>query len=80
MEVSCCGTFSLAFAYLLPERLTNCFADRLKSERRKSRFEIMDAKWNWLIDNVPLRVVLNVAAFSVWLAASVGLLAFASKF
>jgi hypothetical protein len=40
----------------------------------------MDAKWNWFIDNVPLRLVLNVAAFSVWLAAAVGLLEFASKF
>ncbi len=40
----------------------------------------MDSKWNWFIDNVPLRVALNTVAFCVWLAATVGVLAFASKF
>lgn len=40
----------------------------------------MDSKWNWFIDNVPLRVALNTAAFCVWLAAAVGVLEFASKF
>lgn len=40
----------------------------------------MDSKWNWFIDNVPLRVVLNVVAFCAWLAATYGVMEFASKF
>jgi len=40
----------------------------------------MDAKWNWLIDSVPLRVALNTVAFFVWLGAAVGIMEFASKF
>ena len=34
----------------------------------------MDAKYNWIIDNVGVRVALNVAVFAVWLAASIALL------
>jgi hypothetical protein len=34
----------------------------------------MDAKYNWLIDSFTLRVAINVAAFSAWLAASYALL------
>ena len=34
----------------------------------------MGAEYNWLIDNVPIRMALNVAAFLVWLSAIVGLL------
>lgn len=40
----------------------------------------MDAKWNWFIDNVPLRVTVNTAAFILWIAATVGVLELASKF
>ena len=34
----------------------------------------MDAKYNYLIDNTAVRLTLIVAGFSLWLAASVGLL------
>ena len=35
----------------------------------------MDERWNWFIDNAPLRSVLNAAVFVIWFWASVGLLA-----
>ena len=34
----------------------------------------MDAKYNWIIDSVGVRVTINVVAFAVWLAASIALL------
>jgi hypothetical protein len=34
----------------------------------------MGAEYNWLIDNVPIRVALNVIAFLAWLSAAFGLL------
>lgn len=34
----------------------------------------MDAKYNYLIDNTAFRLALIVAAFSMWLVVSVGLL------
>ncbi len=40
----------------------------------------MDSRWNWLIDNIPLRVVLNTVAFFIWLAATFGVMEFGSKF
>jgi hypothetical protein len=40
----------------------------------------MDARWNWLIDNGTARVVINTLAWCVWVAATVGVLEFASKF
>lgn len=39
----------------------------------------MDAKYNWLIDNVAVRVTLNTAAFALWIAAAVGVLEAAAK-
>ncbi len=39
----------------------------------------MDAKWNWLIDNVPARVALNTVVWCLWIAASVGILEFAAR-
>lgn len=40
----------------------------------------MDSKWNWFIDNVPLRVALNTFVWCMWIAATVGVLEFASRF
>jgi hypothetical protein len=34
----------------------------------------MDAKWNAFIDSMGWRIVLNLAGFAVWLAATVGIL------
>lgn len=34
----------------------------------------MDAKWNWFIDNAPLRSIVNATAFVVWFWLSIGLL------
>jgi len=34
----------------------------------------MDAKWNGFIDSMGWRIVLNLAGFVVWLAATVGIL------
>ena len=39
----------------------------------------MDAKYNWMIDNVTIRVTLNTVAFALWMATAVGLLEIASK-
>jgi hypothetical protein len=34
----------------------------------------MDAKYNYIIDSMKWRIALNLAGFSLWLAAAVGLL------
>ncbi len=34
----------------------------------------MDARYNWIIDNVGVRVALNTLAFVLWLALTVGVL------
>ena len=39
----------------------------------------MDAKYNWLIDSVGIRVTLNTVAFALWIATADGLLEIASK-
>jgi hypothetical protein len=39
----------------------------------------MDAKYNWLIDNLAIRVTLNTAAFALWIALAIGLLELASR-
>jgi hypothetical protein len=39
----------------------------------------MNANYNWLMDNVAIRVTLNTVAFALWMAASVGLLAAAVR-
>jgi hypothetical protein len=38
----------------------------------------MDGKYNWLIDNVPIRVTLNTVAFALWIAIAVGVLELAA--
>jgi hypothetical protein len=35
---------------------------------------VMDAKYNYIIDSMRWRIVLNLAGFGLWLAASVVLL------
>jgi len=39
----------------------------------------MDAKYNWVIDNMTVRLTMVVVMFSAWLAASAALLSL-SKF
>jgi hypothetical protein len=39
----------------------------------------MDAKYNWLIDNVAIRVTLNTVAFALWIATAIALLEVAAK-
>ena len=39
----------------------------------------MDAKCNWMIDNIAMRVALNGVAFALWLAMAVALLELAVK-
>ncbi len=34
----------------------------------------MDAKYNWIIDNSGIRMAINIAAFTLWLAACAVLL------
>jgi hypothetical protein len=34
----------------------------------------MDAKYNYIIDSIKWRIMLNLAGFGLWLAASVALL------
>ncbi len=38
--------------------------------------EVMDAKYNWIIDNTGVRVALNIAGFAIWLLACAALLSF----
>jgi hypothetical protein len=38
----------------------------------------MDSKYNYIIDSMKWRIAINLAAFAVWLAASVALLRMAS--
>jgi hypothetical protein len=51
-----------------------------KAVNGQEQEQMMDARWNWLIDNIPARVMLNTLAWCVWMAAAVGVLEFASKF
>jgi hypothetical protein len=46
------------------------------SHRKES---IMDAKYNWLIDNGAVRLTLNTVALALWAAMAVGLLEIAAK-
>jgi hypothetical protein len=39
----------------------------------------MDAKYNWLIDNVAVRVTLNTVAFALWIGTAIALLELATK-
>ncbi len=41
--------------------------------------DVMDAKYNGLIDNIAMRLALNTAAFALWLAMAVALLELAVK-
>jgi hypothetical protein len=41
--------------------------------------DTMDAKYNWLIDNGPIRLTLNTVAFALWIAMAVGLIELATK-
>ena len=47
---------------------------RVSHPSNEASEEFMDAKYNYLIDNTAVRLTLIVAGFSLWLAASVGLL------
>jgi hypothetical protein len=38
----------------------------------------MDAKYNWMIDNVAVRVTLNTVAFALWIALSLGVMELAA--
>jgi hypothetical protein len=40
---------------------------------------IMDAKYNWLIDNGAVRLTLNTVALAIWAALAVGLLELAAR-
>jgi hypothetical protein len=39
----------------------------------------MDAKYDWLIDSIAVRLTLNTVALAIWIAMSVGLLELAVK-
>ena len=39
----------------------------------------MDAKFNWLIDNVAIRVTLNTVALALWVGAAIALLQLAAR-
>src|SRR5690349_25126276 len=44
------------------------------SKNQDRRKRIMDAKYNWIIDNSGIRMAINVAAFGIWLLACAALL------
>jgi hypothetical protein len=39
----------------------------------------MEAKYNWIIDSMPMRIAINAAAFAAWFGAAFGLMFFANK-
>lgn len=39
----------------------------------------MSAKWNWAIDNMPLRMMANLLAFGVWLATTIAIMEVAAR-
>ena len=39
----------------------------------------MAAKYNWIIDSMPIRIAINIAAFVVWFGAAFGLMSLATK-
>lgn len=39
----------------------------------------MSAKWNWAIDNMPIRVTANLVAFAAWFAAAVAIMEVAAR-
>ena len=39
----------------------------------------MDAKYNWMIDNITFRVTLNTVAFALWIAVAIGFFEVAAK-
>jgi hypothetical protein len=49
------------------------------SQESRLKEHIMDAKYNWLIDNSAVRLTLNTVALALWLAMAVGLLELAAK-
>ena len=57
--------------YSLPSRLTHRF---LGGSNKVKRSGFMDAKYNYIIDSMKWRIVLNLAGFSLWLVATVVLL------
>jgi hypothetical protein len=40
----------------------------------------MEAKYNWIIDSMTVRIAINVAAFALWFGADFGLMSLAVKF
>ena len=49
-------------------------ANAIKRAGRNLKEKRMSANYNWLMDNVAIRVTLNTVAFALWMAATVGLL------
>lgn len=39
----------------------------------------MDAKWNWAIDSLPVRLAALVAAFGVWFGAAYAIMEVAAR-
>ncbi len=39
----------------------------------------MEAKYNWIIDSMPIRIAINGIAFAVWFGAAFGLMTLAAK-
>ena len=56
------------------QRLMSSSNQTERHHRQKEAKEIMDAKWNNIIDNALFRTTLLVLGFGVWLAISYGLL------
>ena len=39
----------------------------------------MEARYNWIIDSTPIRLVINAAAFAIWFGAAFSLMFFAIR-
>jgi hypothetical protein len=46
---------------------------------RNQKEKRMNAKYNWLMDNVAIRVTLNTVAFALWMAATFGIMEAAAR-
>ncbi len=69
------GTFVARLPYqevdVAQRLLTNPQAHR---PRKQESEDVMDAKYNWIIDNTGMRLALNVVGFVIWLLACAVLL------
>jgi len=61
-------------SYLFP-----CANEHVGCSLNRAGGREMEAKYNWIIDSTPIRIAINLAAFTVWISAAFGLMFIAVK-